>query len=163
MNEKVGQGLTDAVTGGLFHCRVYYEDTDLAGVVYYANYLKFIERARSEWVRGLGIDQVRLKAEAGLVFAVSRIEADYLSPARFDDALTVSTTPEALGGARMVLDQRVSRGETLCFRAKVTLVALGASGAPQRLPGVSPSLWRTLAAENANVRTVALDSSQVMR
>ena len=134
MNEKAGQGLPEPVTGGLFQCRVYYEDTDLAGVVYYANYLKFIERARSEWVRGLGVDQLRLRAQTGVVFAVSQIEADYLTPARFDDELTVTTTPVALSGARLVLDQRVSRGETPCFRARVTLVALGAAGAPQRLP-----------------------------
>ena len=70
-------------------CRVYYEDTDLAGIVYYANYLKFIERARTEWVRGLGVDQVALRAEHGIVFAVRRVEADYLRPARFDDELVV--------------------------------------------------------------------------
>ena len=64
-----------------FPIRVYYEDTDMAGIVYYANYLKFIERARSEWVRELGIDQVQMKAE-GVVFAVRRVEADYLAPAR---------------------------------------------------------------------------------
>ncbi len=68
-----------------FTLRVYYEDTDLAGIVYYANYLKFIERARSEWVRELGVDQRAMKADAGLVFAVRRLEADYLAPARFDD------------------------------------------------------------------------------
>ena len=75
--------------------RVYYEDTDLAGIVYYANYLKFIERARTEWVRGLGVDQGRLKTELGIVFAVRRIEADYLRPARFDDELVVITRPAA--------------------------------------------------------------------
>ena len=68
-----------------FSLRVYYEDTDLAGIVYYANYLKFIERGRSEWVRSLGVDQVALKAEHGIVFAVRRVEADYLKPAKFDD------------------------------------------------------------------------------
>jgi len=74
-----------------FPIRVYYEDTDLGGIVYYANYLKFIERARTEWVRALGIDQTRLKAEEGILFAVRRIEADYLKPARFDDELVVET------------------------------------------------------------------------
>ena len=74
----------------LFNLRVYYEDTDLAGIVYYANYLKFIERARSEWVRDLGIDQAQMKAE-GLVFAVRRVVADYLLPARYDDLLCVET------------------------------------------------------------------------
>ncbi|MCV6597050.1 MAG: YbgC/FadM family acyl-CoA thioesterase, partial [Mangrovicoccus sp.] len=68
-----------------FALRVYYEDTDLAGIVYYANYLRYIERARSEFVRSLGLDQVQLKAQTGVVFAVRRVEADYLTPARFDD------------------------------------------------------------------------------
>jgi acyl-CoA thioester hydrolase len=64
-----------------FRTRVYYEDTDLAGIVYYANYLKFIERARTEWVASLGIDQMALRAVHGIVFAVRRVEADYLRPA----------------------------------------------------------------------------------
>ncbi len=117
-----------------FDVRVYYEDTDLAGIVYYANYLKFIERARSEWVRGLGIDQTRLKQDEGIVFAVRRVEADYLSPAKFDDILRVETTPEAVTGARIILKQDVVRdGETL-FTAMITLVALSETGHPVRLP-----------------------------
>jgi len=116
-----------------FDVRVYYEDTDLAGIVYYANYLKFIERARSEWVRTLGVDQVRMKAQ-GIVFAVRRVEADYLSPARFDDQLVVETEPESVTAARMVLSQRVTRGGTLLFAAQVTLVALSETGHPVRLP-----------------------------
>ena len=114
--------------------RVYYEDTDLAGIVYYANYLKFIERARTEWVRGLGVDQTRLKAEEGIVFAVRRVVADYLSPARFDEALVVETEPLAASLVRLVLAQRVLRGEVLLFAAEVTLVALDAGGRPVRLP-----------------------------
>jgi acyl-CoA thioester hydrolase len=118
----------------LFQTRVYYEDTDLAGIVYYANYLKFIERARTEWVRALGIDQARLKADAGIVFAVRRVEADYIAPARFDDDLDVMTSVAKHTPARVVLDQSVSRdGETL-FEAKVTLVALAEDGKPARLP-----------------------------
>jgi acyl-CoA thioester hydrolase len=114
--------------------RVYYEDTDLAGIVYYANYLKFIERARTEWVRGLGIDQTRLKAEDGIVFAVRRVEADYLKPGRFDDLLTVVTTLDGVTGARLVLKQDVQRGDEPLFRAVVTIVALSDGGAPARLP-----------------------------
>ncbi|MEL0286380.1 MAG: YbgC/FadM family acyl-CoA thioesterase, partial [Paracoccaceae bacterium] len=74
-----------------FSLRVYYEDTDFGGIVYYANYLKFIERARSEWVRSLGLDQKTLKSERGVVFAVRHLEADYISPAKFDDILEVVT------------------------------------------------------------------------
>ena len=117
-----------------FDVRVYYEDTDLAGIVYYANYLKFIERARTEWVRTCGIDQGRLKAEAGIVFAVRRVVADYRTPARFDDVLTVVTVPRAVTGARIVFDQRIERGGTPVFAAEVTLAALTAAGKPARLP-----------------------------
>lgn len=118
----------------LFPLRVYYEDTDLAGIVYYANYLKFIERARSEWVRGLGIDQTALKRDQGLVFAVRRVEADYLRPAKFDDALTVSTELISCAGARIVLEQTVSRDAERLFSAQITLVCLTESGAPAKLP-----------------------------
>ncbi|WP_321364479.1 tol-pal system-associated acyl-CoA thioesterase [uncultured Celeribacter sp.] len=115
---------------------VYYEDTDLAGIVYYANYLKFIERGRTEWVRDLGVDQVKLKEEEGIVFAVRRVEADYLSPAKFDDDLVVETALEAMTGARIVVSQKVKRGEEELFVAQVTLVALTATGHPARLPAV---------------------------
>ena len=117
-----------------FPLRVYYEDTDLAGIVYYANYLKFIERARSEWVRGLGVDQALLRAEHGLVFAVRRVEADYLRPALFDDVVTVQTTLSEHSGARLVLDQAVLRGVQTLFNARVTLVCLTATGTPTRFP-----------------------------
>ncbi len=116
-----------------FAMRVYYEDTDLAGIVYYANYLKFIERARTEWVRGLGVDQRTLKG-AGIVFAVRRIEADYLRPARFDDELVVATAVQSLTGARIVLQQDITRGAERLFAAVVVLVCLTDSGHPARLP-----------------------------
>lgn len=114
--------------------RVYYEDTDLAGIVYYANYLKFIERGRSEWLRDLGIDQVALKQDSGHVFAVRRIEADYLRPARFDDLLTVETALSQMTAARIVADQTVRRGDAVLFTAQVTLACLDALGRPARLP-----------------------------
>ena len=120
----------------MIHCkeiRVYYEDTDMAGIVYYANYLRFIERARSDWVREVGIDQLAMK-EAGVVFAVRRVEADYVAPARFDDILEVRTTLVSLSAAKMVMGQEVWRGETLIFAAKVLIVCIGASGKPVRLP-----------------------------
>lgn len=117
-----------------FPVRVYYEDTDLAGIVYYANYLKFIERARTEFVRGLGIDQTELKDQLGLVFAVRRVEADYLRPGKFDDVLTVATTVTEVTGARIVLRQDLLRGDALLFSAVVTLVAIGMDGGAKRLP-----------------------------
>lgn len=116
-----------------FPIRVYYEDTDLAGIVYYANYLKFIERARSEWVRELGIDQVEMKSE-GLVFAVRRVEADYLAPAKYDDELVVETTMEPGSGVRMVVKQDVMRGDALLFSAIVTIICMTEAGAVARLP-----------------------------
>lgn len=114
--------------------RVYYEDTDLAGIVYYANYLKFIERGRSEWIRDLGVDQVALKRDAGLVFAVRRIEADYLRPAQYDDELVVETWLLTETGARLVLEQSVLRGDERLFFATVTIVCLSETGGPARLP-----------------------------
>lgn len=117
-----------------FPVRVYYEDTDLAGIVYYANYLKFIERGRSEWVRDRGVDQAALKADTGIVFAVRRVEADYLRPAKFDDLLAVTTELRALGGARIDLWQQVLRDGAVLFTAAVTLVCLGADGRAARLP-----------------------------
>ncbi len=117
-----------------FDVRVYYEDTDMAGIVYHANHLRFIERARTEFVRARGIDQAHLKATEGIVFAVSRLVADYRAPARFDDMLTVRTTPLRMTGARAVLSQRIVRGEAPIFDAEVTLVALGRGGGPVRMP-----------------------------
>ena len=126
-----------------FPLTVYYEDTDLGGVVYHANYLKFIERARSHWVRALGIDQNAMRAQ-GLVFVVHRVEADFLAPARLDDALVVETIPHAGTRARLVLDQRVTRGETLLFRALVTLVCMDAGGKPRRLPAAIGNISETI-------------------
>ena len=117
-----------------FALRVYYEDTDLAGIVYYANYLKFIERGRSEWVRGLGIDQGKLKAETGVGFAVRRVLADYLKPAVYDDALVVETRLQSLGNARIDLQQSVLRDTQVLFTAEVTLVCMGADDKAARIP-----------------------------
>ncbi len=116
-----------------FETRIYYEDTDLAGLVYYANYLKFIERARSEWIRAIGIDQVALKSQ-GLVFVVRQLTADYLSPARYDDLLTIESRVDSLSPARLVLDQQVLRDGALLFQAQVTLVCINQAGRPVRLP-----------------------------
>jgi acyl-CoA thioester hydrolase len=113
--------------------RVYYEDVDLAGIVYYANYLKFIERARSEMVRAAGIDQAAMRAE-DIVFAVRRVEADYLAPARYDDELVVETTLTEVTGARFVMAQKVMRGEIVLFDAVVTIITMTTAGRPTRVP-----------------------------
>lgn len=117
-----------------FSLRVYYEDTDFGEIVYYANYLKFIERARSEWVRSLGLDQKTLKSERGVVFVVRHLEADYISPAKFDDILEVVTDVHLSSAARLVLNQEVLRGKDVLFRARVTLIAMRDTGKPTRLP-----------------------------
>lgn len=128
----MGESLTgDAHT---FHVRVYYEDTDMGGIVYYANYLKFIERARSDWVRAMGIDQNRMRERDGVVFAVRRVEADYLAPAHFDDALEIETRVVSVSGARLTLDQQVLRDGERLFSAQVTVVCITQSGHPARLP-----------------------------
>ncbi len=114
--------------------RVYYEDTDAGGIVYHANYLKFVERARSEWVRALGLDQKRLREERGLIIVVRRMEVDFLRPALYDDLLEVTTTLRGLGGARIELDQAVLRGDEKLFAAVVTLVCVGTDGRAARLP-----------------------------
>lgn len=116
-----------------FPIRVYYEDTDLAGIVYYANYLKFIERARSEWVREMGIDQVEMKAQ-GYVFAVRRVEADYLMPAKYDDQLVVETEMIDNSGVRLTVRQDVTRAGVTLFSARVTIICMNAAGAVARLP-----------------------------
>ncbi len=116
-----------------FPVTVYYEDTDMAGVVYYANYLRYIERARSEIVEECGLDQNAMKAE-GLVFVVTRVEADYISPARMGDRLSVVTTHHAGSPVRWIFDQEVRRGDTLLFRARVVAVTMTTAGKPVRLP-----------------------------
>jgi len=94
--------------------RVYYEDTDAAGVVYYANYLRYLERARSEWLRALGFEQTALATERGIAFAVRSLDIDFLKPARLDDMLDIACAIDSLGRAQLVFDQRVERkGEAL--------------------------------------------------
>ncbi|CTQ49928.1 tol-pal system-associated acyl-CoA thioesterase [Jannaschia donghaensis] len=121
--------------------RVYYEDVDLAGIVYYANYLRFIERARSEMVRAAGVDQVAMRAD-GTVFAVSRVEADYLKPARYDDELVVETDLTRMTPARFEMAQTVLRDDLPLFRATVTIVCMDLAGRPRRLPPVVTAMAR---------------------
>ena len=116
--------------------RVYFEDTDCAGVVYHANFLKFCERARSDFVRLLGIEATGLaEPERGepSVFVVRRVEIDYLKPGRMDDLLEIVTTCAEIGSASLVLQQDVRCDGTLLVRAKVTVVLVSRAGKPQRL------------------------------
>ena len=112
---------------------VYYEDTDMAGIVYYANYLRYIERARSEIVEQLGVDQNAMRSE-GIVFAVRRVEADYLGSARLGDRLDVVTDHWPESPVRWVFRQEVKRDGAVIFRADVTAVCMTTGGKPTRLP-----------------------------
>jgi acyl-CoA thioester hydrolase len=105
--------------------RVYWEDTDAGGVVYYANYLKFLERARTEWLSHLGLEQDQLAEDAGVVFVVRRVEADYLLPARFNDRLVVHCELAELGRASLSMHQQVLRGDTVLLKARVKVACVG--------------------------------------
>ena len=114
--------------------RVYYEDTDLGGVVYYANYLRFIERARSEWIREIGIDQIKMRDEEEAIFVVTKIKADYLSAAHFDDILTVDTNIEVVSPVRAYFYQNIFREEKVIFKAEVCVTCTSNSGKVLRVP-----------------------------
>jgi acyl-CoA thioester hydrolase len=116
-----------------FSLRVYYEDTDLAGIVYYANYLKFIERARSTIVQDVGIDQLEMQRD-GLVFAVKKLEADYIGSAKLNDELRVETNLKQATGAKMVFAQNVYRADVLLFSSFVTVVCVTNLGKIVRFP-----------------------------
>jgi acyl-CoA thioester hydrolase len=104
----------------------YWEDTDAGGVVYYANYLKFMERCRTEWLRALGVDQVSLRAERGLQFAVVHVSVDYLRPAALLDEIIVTAELEKLTGATIVFKQTIRRGELQLIDARTRVACLEA-------------------------------------
>lgn len=118
--------------------RVYYEDTDFSGVVYHANYLRFFERGRSDFLRLKGIGHRELAAGAHgvpLAFVVRAMTLDFLKPARIDDVLMVDTRLDDISGARLVLSQRIRRGDQVLVTAVVTLAMIDpGTGRPQRLP-----------------------------
>jgi acyl-CoA thioester hydrolase len=119
----------------VFPVRVYYEDTDFSGVVYHANYLRFMERGRSEFLRLIGAGHQGMLAVAEpLVWAVRRMRVDFVRPARVEDALTVRTRVIALAGARLRLDQAVMRGEETLIEAEVEVCTITLDGRPRRVP-----------------------------
>ncbi len=113
--------------------RVYFEDTDFSGRVYHARYLHLMERGRSDYLRLLGVHHRDLAAD-GLAFAVRRMEIDFLQGASIDDLLTIRTVPAAVSGARIVLDQSVSRADATLVAARVTIALIGPTGRAVRLP-----------------------------
>jgi acyl-CoA thioester hydrolase len=116
-----------------FPIRVYYEDTDFSGNVYHANYLKYCERARSAYLRGVGVDQNAMFA-GGQAFVVRKMACEFLRPAKFDDELLVETKLVEMGGARFELAQVVKRGDEEVFNAAVTVALIDGQGRPQRIP-----------------------------
>jgi acyl-CoA thioester hydrolase len=119
----------------LWPVRIYYEDTDNGGVVYYANYLKFMERARTEWLRTLGYEQDRLAEEQGIVFAVRSVKLEYLLPARFNDLLSVSARVTEPGKASMTFEQEVRRGDSVLCHGTIRIACIDSKTLrPVRIP-----------------------------
>ncbi|MCX2861787.1 tol-pal system-associated acyl-CoA thioesterase [Paucibacter sp. PLA-PC-4] len=117
--------------------RVYWEDTDAGGVVFYANYLKFFERARTEWLRALGFEQECMRHEEGVMFIVSATSLRYLSPARLDDFLHVSVALRERGRVSMTLYQQARRGDVLLAEGEIRIGCVGARDfKPSRIPAV---------------------------
>jgi acyl-CoA thioester hydrolase len=115
--------------------RVYHEDTDSGGVVYYANYLRFLERARTEWLRARGFAQSALAAEHRIAFVVRSLSIEFLRPARYDDLLEVTVESREIGASRIALAQRVRRGAEDLARARVEIACVDtATRRPVRIP-----------------------------
>src|SRR5579863_1843559 len=116
-----------------FAVRVYYEDTDFSGRVYHASYVRFLERGRTEWLRRVGLTHQEIAESSGVIFAVRRMQIEYLAPALMDDLLAVETRMSALRGASIEFRQRILRGETDLVTATVLVAAIRA-GRPSRIP-----------------------------
>ena len=114
--------------------RVYYEDTDASGIVYHANYLKFAERGRTELMRELGFAHSGIVADSGVIFTVRRLFADYRLPARLDDRLSVATEVKEIGGATLLLDQRICRDDIVLVALEILVACVGPDGRPRRVP-----------------------------
>ncbi len=123
--------------------RVYYQDTDAGGVVYHANYVNFMERARTEWLRTFGYSNAGLMQELGVMFVVRKLELNYLRPALLDDMLNVTAQLKDIGRSRITLEQTVTRGEELLTEAEVHLVCVGVeSFKPVSVPEVLSKHWK---------------------
>lgn len=118
-----------------FPVRVYWEDTDAGGVVFYANYLKFFERARTEWLRAAGVEQQRLRDDTCAMFVVAEVQTRYLAPARLDDLLQVTVQVEEQGTASMVIVQEAFRGDLLLAKGRIRIGCVNAESLrPCRIP-----------------------------
>ncbi|HEB54982.1 MAG TPA: tol-pal system-associated acyl-CoA thioesterase [Gammaproteobacteria bacterium] len=129
--------MNDKLSTFLWPVQIYYEDTDAGGVVYYANYLKFMERARTEWLRSLGLEQDELIARESVIFAVRSVQVDYLRPARFNDALTVSAEVVEQGRASLTFVQliRKNNDDTILCQGRIKIACLDCNSfKPRPLP-----------------------------
>jgi len=135
-----------SIVGGVhrFTLRVYYEDTDAGGVVYYANYLRFAERARTEMLRALGVAQDELRRATGLGLVVRRCRAEFLAPARLDDEVTVLTRLAGHGGASLEVAQELRRGDEPLARLDSRIACVGPNGRPARFPAALVAALATL-------------------
>ncbi len=142
------RGSTQATAQGVFSIpvRIYYEDTDVGAVVYYANYLRFMERARTEWLRAAGFELDVIQRDMKAVFVVRRVEADYLAPAVLGNLITVTAEPTDVGASKLVIRQRVLRGDELLLSAVVTLafIASDLSGPIRMPPAMRAAMKSTL-------------------
>ena len=125
--------------------RVYFEDTDSGGVVYHANYLKFMERARTEWIRNFGLNQTKLKQEDKVMFVVRKIDIQYKIPARFNDELIVQTNCIRATNYSLMLKQNILRDKEIITEGKVEIVCISADFfKPVRIPKIAKQLMETL-------------------
>ena len=132
-----------------FALTVYFEDTDAAGIVYYANYLRFMERARSDMIRAVGVDQAAELRASGSAYAVAEVNIRYLKPARLGNDLVVISTVEAVRGVSVLIHQRVMRGGEQLTDARVTAAYLSADGRPQRQPREWAERFKAVGAKGA--------------
>ena len=128
-----------------WNTRVYFEDTDSGGVVYHANYLKFMERARTEWLRSLGLDQIKLKQEDKVMFVVRKIDIQYKIPARFNDELLIQTDCVKNTDYSIILKQNILRDQQIITEGKVEIVCINADlFKPVRIPKIAKQLMEII-------------------
>lgn len=128
--------------------RIYYEDTDAGGIVFYANYLKFMERGRTEFLRDRGLENSKLFIDHKLLFVVRKVEADYLKPLKLDDMIALHTSVTSMGRSRIDMLQEIYKGEERVFSGNVVMVCVDASGKPAALPDHLKNLLSTDAQES---------------
>lgn len=144
--------------GHVLPLRIYYEDTDAAGIVYYANWLRFLERGRTELLRLAGQEHSTLRDEHGVNWVVRRLAIDYLKPARLDETIEIVTRCGELRGASLDMIQVARRGEEILVRAELVVACMGATGRPVRLPPLLRTALAQVTTEKVTTKPTAGDS-----